>query len=164
VTKNGSTTNHALGLEETLARFYGRIEAQIDAAASTLGVPSFELREWLGNLLQGAASGTVLGSIHRVSHLRDAPTQGDSSPRTLALAGGTHGTSTRKGSPDQPTKLRGRPRKVVERAQAKWWKSLSPEKQAEVTAKRAAGIKKTLAAKRKAAKHEEKMVQQASNA
>lgn len=89
------TYDHQRSLEVSQARLLGRLEAQIEIFATSLGVPTIELAERMGHLLSPPAGGPLLGADDRVPHMRQAATPRDRVSRPLALAGSTHGKTPR---------------------------------------------------------------------
>lgn len=87
-------------IEIGIAYIHGRIEAQIESLAVSIGLPAAELTYRVGTLLCAKASGPVLGFGNPVPYVRETPTVRSSAPRTLALASGTHGSAARSGAPE----------------------------------------------------------------
>jgi hypothetical protein len=77
--------------EIQIAYIHGRIEAQIEGFAASLGVSAAELAGRLGELLLGAQGGERLGVDDRLPKLRGKAGAGGQGVESVALAGGTSG-------------------------------------------------------------------------
>jgi hypothetical protein len=72
-------------IENSLAYLHGRLEAQIEAFATALGIPAIELTARMWHVLSSPPGRTILGSIDRMPDLRNPPAQGTALSRPLAL-------------------------------------------------------------------------------
>jgi hypothetical protein len=97
--------------EHTVAYIHGRIEAQLEGFAASLGLPARQLTVRVAALLLGPESGGLLGSENRVSSLPGASATADKATRTMAVA-------------KRPYRKARRP--SLQRGAAAYWAAMTP--------------------------------------
>jgi hypothetical protein len=70
-----------------LAYIHGRIEAQLEAYAQSLGLPAAQLTSRMGTLLLGTQNGEVMGPARGVPKLRSEAAKGGEAMEPMAVAG-----------------------------------------------------------------------------
>lgn len=129
------------------AYIHGRVEAQLEGFAASLGIPTRQLTERVGQLLIGTEGRSALGLQPSVRHMRREAPEAHQGTREVAVADGTHENRARVAEEAAAANVRiakrftitdGRRKrgKAARSAQKAYWAKMTPKQRKAEMARR----------------------------